>query len=198
MRTDSYQDSIGSDEVMYYSLVTGPEDDKTFEMVGKIIVEFGRIEYIVKLGIERLSRNLKRRVGIDENFSTGIFEAEREKKFQNLCDKLEYKFNQANIDDQKIKSFKTLLNRLQEAYELRNTIVHGCWSTDPERNNTIIRSKMEHKVLKQWMMVCSVSDLKDFFHRINYMRFCLSVAIGTDDNGTDTVTYVPVLIKRKL
>ena len=88
MRIDPASHKIGRDKVTSFSMVSGPEDETFERLVGQIAVEFGRLEYLVKVAAEKLNRELALRGGIEEgevSFIEGMLQAERAHSFSNYC-----------------------------------------------------------------------------------------------------------------
>ena len=99
-----------------------------YEEFARLVVAFGRLEYLIKLCIKDLS---------NKGFTEGMVEAESIRQFRDLCEKAEAlakgKLNQSQV--------ATLLNQAIELAEFRHDTVHASWTTNPQGAPLRIRPK---------------------------------------------------------
>lgn len=101
-----------------------------YEEFARLVVAFGRLEYLIKLCIKDLS---------NKGFTEGMVEAESIRQFRDLCEKAEAlakgKLNQSQV--------ATLLNQAIELAEFRHDTVHASWTTNPQGAPLRIRPKWD-------------------------------------------------------
>lgn len=132
MRIDPATSSIGKDQVTYFSMVSDPRDHRLHEIVGEIAVEFGRLEYLVKAAIEKLTRQFAVQRGHpeeDTGFIEGMLQAENNHTFSACCIHLRELYAKWQTDPERLSAFRGLIEGLLRSGDERNAIIHGCWST---------------------------------------------------------------------
>jgi hypothetical protein len=87
-----------------------------YHELGRLAVEFGRLEYLIMLWAKDL---------IGKGFTQGMIEAAQESKgFCGLCDATN-KRARARLTSQETDAFSPRLKRAKELAVLRNDVVHG-------------------------------------------------------------------------
>jgi hypothetical protein len=201
MRLDPITTSIGNDQVTYFSMVSGPGDERLHEIVGQIAIEFGRLEYLVKAAIEKITRELAVQGGLaeeDVRFIDGMLQAENKYTFSACCSHLDELYAKWQTDPERVSAFSALVERLLRSGEERNAIIHGCWSTSPtlksgaaaaSEGDTFLRLRSRYdrksKALHQSVERFTIYDLTSFFRTVNWQRYLLGISIG--DNLIATV-----------
>jgi hypothetical protein len=185
MRLDPTSHKIGRDTVTSFSMVSGPEDETFERLVGQIAVEFGRLEYLVKVAAEKLNRELALRGGIEEgeiSFIDGMVQAERVHSFSKYCALLGTLHEKWESDSSRVLAFKELVKHLLNIGEERNAVMHGCWSTSSSETFLRLRSRFDRqtKTLHQSVERYTLFDLSDFYRNVNSSRFLVSASIGMD------------------
>ncbi len=185
MRLDPTAGTIGQDQVTYFSMISGPREHPLYEIIGRIAVEFGRLEYLVKVAIEKLSRELALRDGLrgeDVQFIEGMAQAEREYTFSACCSHLDQLYAKWGAEPERVVEFKNLVERLLRIGEERNGLIHGCWSSSDEGTFLRLRSRYDRKSksLQQSVERFTLLDLEDFHKTVNWLRFLLFAGIGAD------------------
>lgn len=180
MKTHPTTEKIGDDYVTYFSVVSNPNERSLHESIGRIAVEFGRFEYLVKAAIEKLSRELQGTAQI--NFLDGIALAEKEFTFSKQCDLLGQLFEKREPNAEKKDAFFTFVSEVKKIGEDRNDAVHGCWAG--KHNGFYLRLR-SHRVRRsdepmQEAQTVSLTDLENLFKKINASRFLLAASIGFD------------------
>lgn len=189
MQLDPTSHQIGRDKVTSFSMVSGPEDETFERLVGQIAVEFGRLEYLVKVAAEKLNRKLALRSGIEEgevSFVDGMVQAERTHSFSKYCALLGTLHEKWESDSSRVLAFKELMKQLLNIGEERNAVMHGCWSTSSSETFLRLRSRFDRqtKTLHQSVERFTLLDFSDFYRTVNSARFLVSASIGMDFGPT--------------
>lgn len=186
MRLPSKSTIIGKDEVTYFSMVSGRGDEVLHQILGRIVVEFGRLEFLVKAAIEKLSRELRVRgdevPGEEVSFTEGMTEAEKQYTFSKSCRHLEEIFKKWESDPRRAAAFSSFVAHLQEVGKERNAMIHGCWSVSENATFVRLYSRYDSKMasLRQIAERFTIEDLEDFFRLVNHRRYLLAANIGLD------------------
>jgi hypothetical protein len=182
MRIDPTTSQIGDDVVTTFSMVHNPSFARLEPAVGGIVVEFARLEYLVKVGIERLSRNLlesEQAVDDEINFTEGMEYAENLRTFERQCEHLCNLLAKAAETPEKAEAFGALASELKQIGRERNAIVHSAWSkTDDEHVWLMLRSRVEQKKLIQYAQRVSLDEIGKLRRRINHRWFLLVASLG--------------------
>lgn len=101
-----------------------------YEEFARLVVAFGRLEYLIKLCVKDL---------VDNGFTKGMVEAESHRQFSELCEKAK---ELANGKLNQIQ-FSSLLDQAIALAEFRNDTVHASWTTDPKGAPLRIRPKWD-------------------------------------------------------
>ncbi len=124
-----------------------------FEALGRVVVQYGRLEYEMKLAVKRLS-------GLD--FTEGFLHAENIQKIGPICDQAKELYAQREPDPTRQQNFSELLDEVRYAWEeTRNDVIHACWTAQKNGVPLKIRPKL-HRVSKshrtvKWDRTVSVS-----------------------------------------
>jgi hypothetical protein len=91
-----------------------------YDEIGRLVVAFGRLGYLVKLCVKTLSK---------QGFTKGMEHAESESKrgFMKLCEKAKTLANSelSGTDD---KRFSDIIDRILQLADERNDVVHALWT----------------------------------------------------------------------
>ena len=94
--------------------------DDFYEALGRVIVAFGRLEYVIKLTVKSL---------MAEGFTLGMAHAESRAAFHRLCNRAKELGNK-RLPTDKATRFTALIDRAISLAPKRNDNSHACWTTD--------------------------------------------------------------------
>ncbi len=92
-----------------------------YEEIGRLVIAFGRIEYILKLSIKTL---------IGEGFTKGMSEAESTRLFCKLCDRA-IELAEKKLAETKRDDFIRIVTEIKNLAESRNDTIHAFWNGEP-------------------------------------------------------------------
>ena len=151
--------------------------DGFYEALARVIVEFGRFEYLVKLCVKDLS---------EKGFDAGLLEAQSITKFRRLCNRaLDIANEKLNADE--YSEFDRIMEEASSLAIYRNDSVHACWTTE---NGTQLRVRPVKKDdVVDWTRSRSVDvtelrakaeEIRQLFLELNHKRLQWSVRVNAD------------------
>lgn len=118
--------------------------DNQFLLIGKVVIEFSNIEFLLK---NLLSRLLMTSDFLGRTYTDNLNIAKIQESIQNALDIHSRRFGENIIDSKKIKEIKDLNSRISLIRGERNKFAHYCWSRWD--NTAIFGSKMGGQVPKR-------------------------------------------------
>lgn len=91
-----------------------------YDEFGRLVVAFGRLEYLIKLCVKDL---------LAEGFTKGMVKVESQRQFSNICDCAKLRAGEKLTQAQAI-AFSRLIDQAKAISEFRNDTVHAFWTTD--------------------------------------------------------------------
>lgn len=104
-----------------------------YEEFARLVVAFGRLEYLIKLCVKDL---------FDKGFTEGMVEAESKRQFSDLCKKAKMLAND-KLSQIQVANFSKLLDQAIALAEFRNDTVHALWTADQKGTSLRIRPKWD-------------------------------------------------------
>ena len=92
--------------------------DTFFPALARLVVAFGRVEYLIKLTIKSL---------LGQGFTPGMTEAERERAFSDLCIRAKECADE-KLPSEQAETYGKLLDCARALAEQRNEHVHAYWT----------------------------------------------------------------------
>ena len=115
-----------------------PSDDFEpgfFEALGRLVAEFGRLEYIMKVAVKRLR---------GEKFDEGMLYAEEQLRHLDPLGEEAKKFFCERVDDpSRVAEFERQVNDAVDKWEERNDCVHCFWTALDDHSPKRYRPKLE-------------------------------------------------------
>lgn len=102
-----------------------------YDEFARLIVTFGRIEYLIKLCVKDL---------LAEGFTQGMTDAESQRQFSELCKKAKQEAGN-KLSQTQARDFSKLIEQAEALAEFRNDSVHALWTTDANGQPLRIRPK---------------------------------------------------------
>jgi len=119
-----------------------------WEEMEKLVVAFGRLEYIMKLALKQLS---------GKSFELGMAEAEGIRAFQHLCDRTLTQIRAKVPDSDTKQTALEVVCHCKELAKERNDMVHTLWTSEPNRVNRRVRPELDRKTKKlEWKKSVSI------------------------------------------
>jgi len=104
-----------------------------YDELGRLVVDFGRVEYMVKLFIEDLG---------GKGFTAGMADAESRRAFSALCDAAKQGIEgDCCLTNEQKSAFVNLIEMAISLGNYRNDIVHALWTADGRGYPIRIRPK---------------------------------------------------------
>jgi len=104
-----------------------------YDEFARLVVAFGRIEYLIKLCVKDL---------LADGFTNGMAEAESRRQFSVLCKEAKKRADEKLCRSQ-ASAFSALIDRAEALADFRNDTVHASWTTDLCGQPLRIRPKLE-------------------------------------------------------
>ena len=104
--------------------------DDFYDALGRLVVAFGRVEYVIKLTVKSLSA---------EGFTRGMAHAESQRTFRLLCKRAKELGND-RLPSDKAAQFTALIDQAITLAPQRNDNTHSCWTTDNQATPLRLRS----------------------------------------------------------
>jgi hypothetical protein len=89
-----------------------------YDEIGRLVVAFGRLEYLVKLCVKSL---------LGQGFKKGMVYAESKRQFRELCKEAK-KLANSELSDIDAKHFSDIIDHVLQLAEERNDTVHALWT----------------------------------------------------------------------
>ena len=106
-----------------------------YEEFARLVVAFGRLDYLIKLCVKDLGAG---------GFTRGMVEAESQSQFCDLCKKAKERARQnQKLSQTQVNAFSGLIDQAEDLAEFRNDTVHALWTTDPNGQPLRIRPKRD-------------------------------------------------------
>lgn len=189
MRLDPHTSKIGDDTVTHFSMVHSPSFDALEAAIGGIVVEFARLEYLIKVGIEQLSRRQLEGEHVTDkeiDFTEGMEHAEKKlSRFKTQSEHLCALLANRETDASKRESFVALSEDLTKIANARNSLIHSPWSgTDDDKTWIMLRSRVHEGKLDQYAQRVSLDELAHFRGMINVCWAALVFSLGGEIGPT--------------
>ena len=182
MRLDPTTTKVGGETVTHFSMIHNEAFQKLESSLGAIVIEFSRLEYLVKAGIELLYRKELERAHISNEeltFSEGMEHAEGLRVFEKQCDELCELLSKQEPSPEKREAYAALAIELKEIGRERNAIVHSCWTATEDKEVWLrLRSRLDKKKLFQKAENITLNYLVEFQKRVNHRWFILVASLG--------------------
>jgi hypothetical protein len=92
-----------------------------YEEFARLVIAFGRLDYLIKLCVKDLSA---------EGFTRGMLEAESQVQFCKLCEKAKERAGQSQkLSQTQTHDFSELIDQAEVLADFRNDTVHALWTT---------------------------------------------------------------------
>ena len=102
-----------------------------YEELARLVVAFGRLEYLIKLCVKDLRA---------EGFTKGMAEAESRHQFSCLCKVSKQQAGQ-KLTQTQANAFSGLIDQAEALADFRHDIIHALWTTDSDGRPLRIRPK---------------------------------------------------------
>jgi hypothetical protein len=97
--------------------------------MGRLVVAFGRLEYLIKLCVKDVTRR---------GFTRGMIEAKSERQFNKLCERAK-KLAIKHLTHDAANQFCQVIDYVRKLANERNDAVHALWTTDDKGKPLRIR-----------------------------------------------------------
>ncbi|WP_250479232.1 MULTISPECIES: hypothetical protein [unclassified Caballeronia] len=138
-----------------------------YEALARVVVSFGRLEYLIKLCVKTLSA---------EAFTKGMAEAESKRQFADLCKTAKLRAQEKLNDSTKAERFSELIRQAEDLAEFRHSAVHALWTS--HTNGLVMRispkwDKSKRAVDWSRSHVVSVCELQQTWENIEDLYLAL-------------------------
>jgi hypothetical protein len=99
-------------------LVKDDFEPSFYDEIGRLVVAFGRLEYLVKLCVKTLSK---------QGFTKGMVHAESKRQFTTLCEEAKT-LADSKLSGTDAKRFSAIIDRILQLADERNDVVHALWT----------------------------------------------------------------------
>ena len=105
--------------------------DDFYEEYARLVIAFGRLEYIIKLCFKSLH---------GQGFKKGMEQAESKRQFTELCEEV---IKKAREELDQSGRLCDLIERAKKLADYRNDTIHAMWTTDSNGQPYRVRPKLE-------------------------------------------------------
>lgn len=98
-------------------------------LLGRLLVNFGQIEYLLQLSIKRLS---------GKGLSDGLRDAERLVNLSELCEEAQRLFEQQTMDQGLEGDFRNIITCVKNLNDMRPNVIHGFFGVDQATSDVIL------------------------------------------------------------
>jgi hypothetical protein len=128
------------------------------EQLGSLFIEFGRLEYLLKLCIKDLT---------DSGFTSGMVEAEHN-QFSTLCKEAK-KWAQSKLEANKAGAASKLFDEAETLGNERNDCVHAFWTTNKDGVPLRIRPKKSDPIDWSRTRTVTLDELRHTYEKIKQL-----------------------------
>ncbi|AQH02715.1 hypothetical protein A9R05_27755 [Burkholderia sp. KK1] len=144
-----------------------------YEEVGRLVIAFGRVEYLIKLCFKDLQ---------GKGFSLGMAEAESESRgFADFCERRLTELAKHKLSTTDADAFCDLMMKVLPLIIFRNDAVHAWWYADSKGLPSRIRPKKDSDASVDWSRgrVVRVSEIRSAREEIERLYRDLETQRGT-------------------